>query len=576
MLIHVYLFLTTVFVGLQGAALYRHHFKNATQEQKIQIAKEIIQEANEQIPFEAMQLPSIAMVEMQEISIAKDPQEIHNELSDELDIAFGFEAQDSQTNENYLAEEIQEEESDSVSSSVSAVVESSSENEINSEDDIVIFDYASAIKNSPKITSQVNNHKPKNVRNISEKNNNEIDLLLNENKTKQNLLQTAMYYEGEFKFIVAPEINISQLEVRSLVDDEEVHFDRGGKGSIVKNFTSKTATEIFQAIYPMAMPVNVKAYWHQGLEHVIEIPILHQTFMGELYQELNIKGEWGMVLAKIKDDINYFELENHKAYVFLDENLNEIEMDKATYILYLGVPAGNHDLKFLVNNKAINYPLYVTENEISFVDLHVDATEIERTFSIYEKLPLAKIEKDLFINSDQITGITSDAYLEKEALNNYKFIAEQNILGEKETILITNEGQNYFIDTKEVDQKIVIPSKEYINQVLETAKDTDTSCIIEFSPKKKIEYMSTRMFAQKIDQQKGQESFYTMIEMVTERHLDADGIFYPTHSDDTKKIFLLTQDSGLVLVKITYKDGSQETRQYLCEAKDYHLDSTGE
>ena len=37
MLIHAYVFLSTLFIGLQGAALYRHNLKNALTTQSVEV-----------------------------------------------------------------------------------------------------------------------------------------------------------------------------------------------------------------------------------------------------------------------------------------------------------------------------------------------------------------------------------------------------------------------------------------------------------------------------------------------------------------------------------------------------------
>lgn len=571
MLFHVYLFLSTLFLGLQGAAFYKYQINKLSQDEIVQVSKNLVTTPEEFRPMWKDEVTESLVNQNLDNVELRSPEDVSQEIAGVIETAFVQDDAESNLREEETVVPVAIDEP----AEVAQIAIQKTETE--DKDDIVIFDYPNAQKKAPKVAAI--SDVPEGIANRTNIKRNKMsqssNLFNQEINSKTNNL-TPMYYEGEFKFQVFNNINAALVELRSLVSDEEVFFDNDGLGSIVKNFTSTESSEMFQAVYPMSMPVNVKAYWRDGVENVTEVPILEQVFINNLYRELGIKGEWGIVLAKMKENIEYVDIEDHKAMVFLDENLQEVAENLAHYVLYLGIPAGSKDLKFIVKGNTINYPIYVTENVISYVDLEVEAGPVVENFSVLEKLPLGKENKDIFLDINQVAAISSDAYLEKEALNNFKFSAAQSIVGNKESIAFNIDGQNYFTDAKKIQEKVIIPSIEYINQILDTAKDASVACIIEIIPQKKMEYITSKLLAERVEGSKGNERSYTEVVPIIERHLDADGIFYPTHSDDTKRTFLLTEDVGMVMVKINYKDGTEQNYQYFCQAKDYHLDPIGE
>lgn len=556
MLIHAYVFLSTVFIGLQGAAFYRHQLKKSLAVE----VRELSSVGQTESLKQNSELPELWVNNENERTIlaVRSPVEINSDITQALENYF---VTDEENEAVQIANEKIEEES--IHENNSPIVATTAP-EVEENGDILVFDYAKAQTAAPKI-SAITTRKPKSL---------EIDEYLERNiQKKVDKPQTPMLYEGEYKFELADAIDSNKMELRSLINNEEVFFDDKNVGSIVKNFTSTKSTEMFQAIYPMAMPVNVKAYWQKGSKFVNYIPLLSHAFIDQLYRELNIAGEWGMVLIAINDDIDHYELENYQTIVFLDENLNEIEENLASYALYLGIPAGNQDIKMISGNTTINYPLYITENIVSFVEPQIYSEEINRNFSLYENLPLTKEYKDVYISGEQIAAVTSNAFLEKIALNSYKFDSSFAIYGNKELVLIQNEEQNYYINISEVKDKIVLPSKEYINQILDTVNDAEIQCVVEIKTNKEIDLIENKFFAQRSENIKGKVQTFTMEEVAIERHLDSDGIFYPSQSKKTKKSFFLTEDTGLLMIKIQYKDGTQETKEYFCDSKDYHLGS---
>jgi hypothetical protein len=511
MLIHVYVFLSTIFLGLQGAAFYKYQINKLTANKVVQLKTEnVVVEKNSYEPLWVDAEVGVE-VDVSDSEIIKSPEEINNEIASVVDHAFKDEIQDESEIEepqelaNIESDEVldvaeEEVTQDEVLEQPKVIDNMVASNEpvkkdvkpnVADKDEIIVFDYVSAQKSAPKVADiyqpPTSNQRESRVQKTEKPKakNPVVDELLNEHNNFKKNNFTELKNEGEFKFKVDVNINTAVLEVRSLVNDEEVFFDNSGLGSIVKNFTSNESSELFQAIYPMSMPVNVKAYWHNGEEHITEMPLLEQGYINELYKEFNIKGEWGIVLTKIKDDMDYIDIEDQLAMVFLDENFDEVEENLAQYVLYLGVPVGNRDLKYIVNGQSVNYPIYVTENEITFVDLKLTTYPINKNFSIFERLPLGRSNKDVFLGADQIAAITSEASLEKIALNNYEYRGYQSILGSKESIVINSDGQNYFTDVKNIDDKIVLPSIEYVNQLLDTVGDSQVACIIELVPIKK-------------------------------------------------------------------------------------------
>jgi hypothetical protein len=573
MLLHTYVFLSTIFIGLQGAAFYRHHLKNATQIEVKSISNVALQEnVQETIIQDTLSVELSDENPVEQIQEIKSPEEISNQIGIEIAEYFSEENDNTDISAEIAEDEEQIENADvQVNEQVFAAVENDQRSVDEELSDIVVFDYTKN-KKTPALIADVSSRKSHSDATK------ELDKLLRKPQaSKTPNQQSPMYYQGEYKFVIDETLDYKKIELRSLLGNEEVYFDQNNAGSIVKNFTSKESAEMFQAIYPMAMPTNVKAYWGYGKEIINYVPLLSQSFIDQLYGELGIQGEWGIVLVALNEEIQYFEMENFKSIVFLDKDFNEVEENNAQFALYLGIPAGNHDIKMITQDANINYPLYVQENIVTFVDPLLENQNIEKNFSLYEKLPMSKDYKDIYVTSDQMAPVSSNAYLEKDALNSYRFNAKSQLIGNAEQVLIQIDKQNFYINMNKIQDKIVLPSFEYINQVLDTVQEDEiVKCIIELNPIKEIDYVDQKFYAQRNEATQGKTTNYTAEEASIERYLDSDGVFYPTHSKKTKKAFFLAQDEGMMLAKIVYRDGTVENRQYFCQSKDYHLDSGDE
>lgn len=562
MLIHAYIFLSTLFVGLQGVAVYRHKINQLSKVEVIEQAP--LPENNGYRLWDQVDVPVNNAIELAEVKknkneILEDPNIINARIAEELNEIFASEEMEEVNNsEINIAQESEAlGENELIETSSNALVE----------EDIVVFDY------SKTQLAQVKN-KIADVGKSQEIL--DVEKYLKKKNKKPVTNQTIASYTGEVLFqVVGPINDFRSLELNSIFGSDYVYVDKEGLGSITKNFASIENLEEYEAFYPQMMPVNFGAYWHQEEEIVNEVPLIEQARVSEWYKDLNIAGEWGMLLLKINNEIDYYELNDYKAMIFLDSALNESEENHAKYVLFLGVPPGNTELLIKAGDSVLNFMTHITQNSIR-VESVLLSQGLNTKFSLFEKLPMTKDPKNLLLAVENIAPISNDARIEKETLNSYLYQSDVGIKNQLDSIAIAHNDEKIFVNINASVNDIVLPSKEYVNHVLDTAKEIDTSCIVELTSKRKIEYIETKFSSEQHDNVGGKLAKYVQEEMIFERHLDKDGIFYPTLSESTDRSYFMTEFAGQINFKIVFKDGSHQNRTVFCGGSEYHLEEIGE
>jgi len=323
------------------------------------------------------------------------------------------------------------------------------------------------------------------------------------------------------------------------------------------------------------MPTYVTAFWNSKEIDEVEVPFITQAQMSDWYQHFGLNGELGHVLVKLKQGIEHYDLESANHLVFLDNELEEVEQDVASYVLYVGVTPGNKELRIQTESATHFISLHVIQDGVLSMDPVFKAGK-KINFGLFEELLLSKVPNDLLLPIEKLKYETGEGYLEKIGFNNYQFEVKELSAAEPAYISLLNAEEEYHLNIDSMSEEVVVPSSEYVAEIKNMIKEElDPVCVVQLSVKKKIERVSTLIFAQ-IDEKRGNTtSSRTSVETVAEKYLDSDGIFYTTNSKNTEKIFLMSEFDGQIHIQIVFEDGTEEIKKFPCSENIYHIDQVG-
>lgn len=567
MLIHIYVFLSTLFVGMQGVAFYRYKIQKLNQEEKISV-KEVQQLSDQKYRDVESQIYIENITDEKNIS---DPNFINKKITQNINAIWDEYQREEVTGEEVYAEEESQSEVQYVDSKIEDEKLIASSNALINQDSekdefgIVVYDYASKKKMSDN--------------KIAKKKKNEIESFIaaanikTKNKAEGELYSAKIEFQG--LTTEQEKINTNIIELSSVVTKELIPVEPNGYAYEEKKVTGEFLEEEYEAYAPEMMPVNFTAKWSSNRKIMNTIPFISHERISEWYEYFGLKGQWGMVLVKLQENVDYYEIKNFNSFVFLDSNLEETDESLAEFILYLGVTPGIQELNIKSANLNITIPLFVQENTIRFEDINlINGTSLN--FSTFETLPMTKIPKMLMLNEEDVVTITGNGLISKETMNTFKLNLNTKIEDKNELIALRYSGQEYIVELGEKDQKVILPSHEYIEQVLDTANDINPSCIVELLHKKNIDFIDYKFIAIKSEFKNKVETVYTNEDQVVQRHLDEDGIFYPTSSSMTKRSYYLLENPGYLILKYTFKDGAQGSESIICGPREFHQRLSGE
>lgn len=556
---------------MQGIALYRHEIQKLDKEQVVYVQNEIKKD-HTQVENDN-EIKDETQIAYSSSEALVDPNVIDRKIAENINIIF----EEFQPEEMLAVDESLENESfvEPVVEETAAIEEEKENliafsNPLKSEENegndlgIVVYDYSKK------------SEKKKEVKKSSTKDLESLLAMTTENKVKKSNPNLHMA-EIEFQAITSEEytMNANTIELTSIVSKNFVPIDSSGYGVIEKKVEEENFKEEFDVYAPEMMPMSLTAKWSVKEKIINRVPFINQQRISEWYEYFGLKGELGLVLLQINNEVDYFELKSHEAIVFLDSDLNESEEQFAEYVMYLGVQPGFQDLIIKSGNSTINIPIFVRENYIRYKEVRLDSGNI-KMFSTYENLPMTKDPKMLMLSEQDIMSITSEGLITKETLNTFQLKSTLTAEGEGEKIALKYGNQEYIVELNKREQKITLPSEEYINQILETSVEVNPSCIVEIIHNKPADFIELKFIALKSELVKGAENIFTQEEEITERHLDEDGIFYPSNSVKTKKSYYLLEYPGQLFIKTTYQDGTEANENIHCGPKEFHQRVSGE
>lgn len=298
-------------------------------------------------------------------------------------------------------------------------------------------------------------------------------------------------------------------------------------------------------------------------EIAASIPVLSHDYLNGILDSEKIAGIGAFLLVELDETTEDLDLDLDTKYerkLFLDKNFKVVDRSDSDYsfILLAGVRPGNTVISFKTNkNEIVSKIIHLEKDEIYF-DSNFYLVKESDDFSLAESNLLAKNKSTLSLDSKEILGLTFDAKITKQTVNRYKFGNVKYPMGTRSYIELKHLNESIFVGRWD-NEEVEVPSESYIRFVLDqfAIQAVKSQCLVQINLPKAAKELYFN----------GQSSGRSM--RMEARILDKDGIFYKDLSHESKKIFLLGEEQGIINIKIQYTDNSIDYLQSYCSSSSY-------
>ncbi len=355
------------------------------------------------------------------------------------------------------------------------------------------------------------------------------------------------------------------FEVR-FQDNLEVMEDYGdGEITTTVNMARNKMTRSTVLLKRGFAPTNTDVIFEDGAGSV-SIPVLSQELFDDLMLAHENDGAIGAVLVELDDSTEIAKLDVPFGKVItLDGDMRETSSEDFRYQLFVGVKAGNAILSYTHGNEVTHKIIHIHEREVSYEANYFEKTNIDQV-SLYQEDLLSREKSPLVTASENVKVFAKNIQGEKLNQNTYRIEFGKSLLGARNYLELTHEAEPLFVGTKD-ETKISVPSESFIRHVLGSLPESKLGnrCAIQVNMKKKVSDVAVAA-----------ESVGESL-MVNTQYLDADGKFYESVSEKTRKIVVFGENQGAdsqdmngkVNLKITYLDGSVDFLGTFCSPNTY-------
>lgn len=365
-----------------------------------------------------------------------------------------------------------------------------------------------------------------------------------------------MTTQNENKNIYAFDLIYNDDFNRNITSDSE------GKISFKYQLNAKKASRRVSVNARGFIPTSIDMVLDNG-DSSIAIPMFERTYISKLMNRQNLRGIGGFVFVELDSMTEDVELGVDSIFekkIYLNKNLRSVSRDDSdfNYILFAGVEPGNHIISFKTfKNKITSKIIHVTEDEI-YYDHNFYNKKEEDQFSLFEEGLLSSKTQMLDITREEISPINYDTNLSMLSFNTVKL----------KNITLPHATRNYYqLDHlrekifigRSNQKKIIIPSEAYTREVIASFNErtSDQDCIVQININKSVKSVSFN----------GLSNNRMMLPLLSV--LDKDGSFYKTPSNETKRLFIMGREQGVLNIQIEYTDNSRDFLQSYCSESSY-------
>jgi hypothetical protein len=334
--------------------------------------------------------------------------------------------------------------------------------------------------------------------------------------------------------------------------EERVNSAVNGIAKLNYNLTTgvNTQTGIIEAQGKLSTRVEVNL----STQDKMIIPMLSEEEVEKLYPGKNL------LLLAIDSGVQDVEIDtSFTDKVFYNENFKHVTtQSEARFVMFAGMRSGNILLKyFLTNKETAQKVIYLGEREMYFEEASFTAGEREH-FSFTSRNLMSSKKTELTIAPELITVFNTAITSKKHTLNSYELKMPTFVSGSRKYIEMKHLNDSIFVGT-DVNFEIDLPNNEFIARVLEAnqVNSLKEHCVVQLNISKPINGITVN----------GKNHSGEMYTETT--FLDEDGKFSKTDFEQAEKAFITGDSEGIFNVKLEYSDESIQFLKTYCSEGTY-------
>lgn len=299
----------------------------------------------------------------------------------------------------------------------------------------------------------------------------------------------------------------------------------------------------------------------------LDIPLIDDEVFGERMNEFD-KGEpIGAVLVELDNSTDVAQLDvPFGKVILLDGEMRETESEDFRYQLFLGVKAGNALLTYKgFDKKSIGKIIHVHAESVTYESNHLEVVEDEEVKLVEEDL-LSREPSPLIISSEQVKIFATNKNAKKINDHTYQLDFSNSLNGARRYLELNHQLEPVFLGIRNTNQ-ISVPSESFMRHILSNLDSSKLAnrCVVQVNLRKKISKVD-------VDSESIEDSVRTYSQM-----LDADGKFYDSAGDKTRKVIVVGEHTGSeqvskdakINIKVTYQDDTVEYLNSYCSPNTY-------
>jgi hypothetical protein len=313
-------------------------------------------------------------------------------------------------------------------------------------------------------------------------------------------------------------------------------------------------------------PTNLDLILEEGVSE-ITVPLITEQKIQEL---LSTKGKYenlGVVLIELDEKTDSASLDvSSLNKIKLNENLQPVQGDDYSYIMFVGVRPGNALLSYqTVSGDIVSKIIHIHENELTFDSNFYEEIKDESLVFLEDDL-LGKDQSPLIISASQVKHFATNKTLSKKSNNAFTTKIDKTILGGRKYLELNHLSEPVFVGYRE-QTKLEVPSENFMRYVLSSSDSGTLSnrCLVQMNLNKKINSIDI-----------GRESQDSSSEIKVQ-YIDKNGKFYNSASSQTHKIIISgemmdnhgDQTDSKINIKINYQDNSTQFMSSYCSPNTY-------
>lgn len=361
--------------------------------------------------------------------------------------------------------------------------------------------------------------------------------------------------------------DVKGFELRSQDDFSDVMDDHdSGVITVKEDLAQPMMTRSVVLLKRGFAPTNTDLIIENGVGE-LALPLIEEHTLKDEMVNAGASSVSGAVLVELDDETEKATLDvPFKKILLLDGDMKVTEKDNFRYQLFLGVQAGNAMLGYkTASGETVTKVIHVHVNELTYDANYFETVKNERVKLLEESI-LSREQAPLIIAASQVKKFVTGEEAKKINDHTYKVNYERNSLAARRYLELTHLEEPVFVGLRDVT-KLSIPSEQFMRFVLSKLEGGNLAdrCVVQVNLSKKVSRVS-------VNAESVGASLMTYTQM-----LDADGKFYESASDKTRRVIVVGESQaapeqskeGKINVKVTYENGTVQYLHSYCSPNSY-------